>query len=268
MRRSSRWSSDRPRSGPTATAGASSPRRRTWTGCVASCSTTHLVSRRRWKSSDPSLLLQAVLALPASPSHSRTTWRCKACRTVVTTTMAGVLPPSPDCSADEPGSLPPPFPFFSSSSLIARAARPSGDKKEPSGSLGGRQASPGVEPEDDTDQRVDWDDATSAKSIAANVYMTFVSPGTEDQQNTDSVEVPHIGQANALMHEWQMDTQQLIEQLATQVPQLAGRPFLSCCLSRTTPCRSHRTSQTRRNGGHLPRPVAPRVPPSSQGSHR
>jgi hypothetical protein len=186
----------------------------------------------------------------------------------VTTTTAGVLPPSHDRSADEPGSLPPPFPFFSSSSLIARAARPSGDEEEPPGSLGGGRASPGVEPEGDMDQRVDWDDATSAESVAANVYMTFVSPGTEDQRNAYSVEVLRIGRADALTHEWQTDTQQLIKQLATQVPQLAGRPFPSCCSSRTALCRSHRTSQTRRNRGRLPRPVAPRVPPSSQGSHR
>jgi hypothetical protein len=65
---------------------------------------------------------------------------------------------------------------------------------------------------------VDWDDATSAESVVANVYVTFVSPGTEDQRNAYSVEVPHIGRADALTHEWQTDTQQLIEQLATQVP--------------------------------------------------
>ena len=53
----------------------------------------------------------------------------------------------------------------------------------------------------------------------------FISPGTKDRRNVYSVEVLHVGPAvyATLAHEWQMDTQQLIEQLALQVPQLAGR---------------------------------------------
>ena len=51
--------------------------------------------------------------------------------------------------------------------------------------------------------------------------MMFISPGIEDRQNVYSIEVPRVGPAayNAtLTHEWQMDTQQLIKQLAVQVP--------------------------------------------------
>ena len=90
--------------------------------------------------------------------------------------------------------------------------------------MGGGRASPAVEPEDLDDERGDWD-AASVDSIEANVYVTFISPGTEDQRNVYSVEVPRVGPAvyATLAHEWQTDTQQLIEQLALQVPQLAGR---------------------------------------------
>ena len=75
------------------------------------------------------------------------------------------------------------------------------------------------------DERGEWD-ATSAESIEANIYVTFVLPGIEDRRNAYSVEVPRVGPAayNAtLTHEWQTDTQWLIEQLAVQVPQLTGR---------------------------------------------
>ena len=90
--------------------------------------------------------------------------------------------------------------------------------------MGGGRASPAVEPKDLDDERGDWD-AASVDSIEANVYVTFISPGTEDQRNAYSVEVPRVGPAvyATLAHEWQTDTQQLIEQLALQVPQLAGR---------------------------------------------
>ena len=70
------------------------------------------------------------------------------------------------------GSHPPPL-------LVARAVRPSDGKEEPPGSPGGGRASPAVEPEDSDDERGEWD-ATSAESIEANVYVTFVSPGIED----------------------------------------------------------------------------------------
>ena len=129
---------------------------------------------------------------------------------------AGVFPPSHDHSAHR--FSPPPL-------LVVRAVRPSDGKEEPPGSPGGGRASPAVEPEDSDDKRGEWD-ATSAKSIEANVYVTFVSPSIEDRWNVYSVEVPHVGPAayNAtLAHEWQMDIQQLIEQLAMQVPQLTGR---------------------------------------------
>ena len=86
------------------------------------------------------------------------------------------------------------------------------------------------------------------------VYVTFVSPGAEDQRCTYSVEVPHVGQvdgAHALTCEWQTDTQQLIKQLAVQVPQLTGRPVRPLHLSWTMPRCSHRTSQTRCDRGLL-----------------
>ena len=56
--------------------------------------------------------------------------------------------------------------------------------------------------------------------------MMFISPGTEDQRNTYSVEVPRVGwvDSDARSCKWQTDMQQLIERLAVQAPQLAGRP--------------------------------------------
>ena len=120
--------------------------------------------------------------------------------------------------------------------------------EEPIGRLGGRRSSPGVrvfdchsgwQPAKDDQQPEEDCDAT--ESVRTNVYVTFISPGAEDQWNAYSVEVSRVGwvDSDARSREWQTDTQQLIERLAVQAPQLAGRPVtvahwtVLCCSCRT-----------------------------------
>ncbi|KAI9573822.1 hypothetical protein HD554DRAFT_2166606 [Boletus coccyginus] len=114
--------------------------------------------------------------------------------------------------------------------LLFRTAHLSGDEEEePTGSLGGGRASPGVRPEDEDDQHGNWDaPSAGVESVKADVYVTFVSPGIEDQRNMYSVEVPRVRQVDAaLPHEWQTDTERLIEQLAMRAPQLADAKEVS-----------------------------------------
>ena len=132
--------------------------------------------------------------------------------------------------------------------LLARAARASGDEEEPIGRLGGRRSSPGVRVFDchsgwqpAKDDQQPEEDCDAAESVRTNVYVMFVSPGAEDQRNAYSVEVPRVGwvDSDARLREWQTDTQQLIEWLAVQAPQLAGRPVTVARW--TVLCRSCRT---------------------------
>ncbi|KAF8129502.1 hypothetical protein EV363DRAFT_1584558 [Boletus edulis] len=84
----------------------------------------------------------------------------------------------------------------------------------------GGRVSPSVQHEDNEDNEDggQWGTIECAK---VNVYVTFLSPGAEVQRNAFSIEVPRTGWVDALACEWQTDTQQLIEQLAVQAPQLA-----------------------------------------------
>ena len=71
----------------------------------------------------------------------------------------------------------------------------------------------------------------AAEDIEVDTYVTFTSPGVEDQQSAFSVKVPQVGPTNTLTYEWWADTQRLIEWLATHVPHLPGVFFVvePCC---------------------------------------
>lgn len=72
----------------------------------------------------------------------------------------------------------------------------------------------------------------AAEDIEVDAYVTFTSPGVEDQRSAFSVKVPQVGPTNTLTYEWRADTQRLIEQLAARVPHLPGAFFV------VEPCRA------------------------------
>lgn len=122
----------------------------------------------------------------------------------------------------------------------------------------GGRVSPSVQHEDheDNEDNEDGGQWGTIERAKVNVYVTFLSPGAEVQRNAFSIEVPRTGWVDALACEWQTDTQQLIEQLAVQAPQLAGRP----CSSRprlTASRRSHGTFQTDAIEVSYPDPMYP-----------
>ena len=97
------------------------------------------------------------------------------------------------------------------------------------------------------------DCAPAGKSIEMDIYVMFISPDAEVQWNVYMVKVLCIGQANSLTHtKWQVDMQQLIDQLATQAPQVTGR---HACIIQV--CHSHRLPKIRCNGDLIPGPIAP-----------